>query len=540
MSNSPPIQTPPEQGAHVPYLRAIRAHWLLVLVVAAVAVVAVVAWQKSRSPKYEATAQVLVTPVSGGGAYVGLPVITESSNYPSRTLQTATSVLKSPTAALATAGRLRGGWTRKRVTEGISVQPLGESNIVSITGTAGSASEAASLANVYTREALALHLSQLVGEAKSEIEELQSRQKSLPVGEAGQLAAQLTALGSVAAGHDPNFSLLQTAPLPTAATQSSTKLLAVLALLAGLIIGGGAATAIEYLNRRVRDEDEILSLYPLPVLSRVPVLPSGTRDASSFQALVPRVREAFRTLQIQLPPDPGGAGRAIMFTSASPRDGKTTSAIDFALVLAAAGLRVILFDFDLRKPEIGERLGVRADYPDFIRADTSLRDLLLEVPTAPGLRIVSSELRGDITPLLAVIGSRLPELLGEARQAADYVVIDTPPIGQVSDALRVVMAVDDVVVVARTGNTDRDELARTRELLDRMGVTPSGLLVIGDVSNASDVYAEYGSDRSGSTPAQRPAQTAITPGAASAERPDQHGAGSPENGTTLVSPRRRV
>lgn len=490
---NPPFPTPlPEQGAHVPYVRAIRAHPLLVVAIAILAVAVAVAWQKSRTPVYKATAQVLVTPVSNGGLYVGLPVLAESSNYPSRTLLTATSVLKSPAAVLATAAGMYGHWTEKKVTEAISIQPLGESNIVSITGTASGASEAATLANTYTHDSLSLHASHLISEAKVEISQLQTHQGSIGGGEASQIAAQLAALSSVAAGHDPNFSLLQDATPPTSASGSSTKLIAVLALLGGLLIGVGAATGIEHLNRRVRDEDEVLSLYPLPVLSRIPVLPRGARNATSFQLIPPQVREAFNTLQVQLPPNSPKTGRAVMFTSASSRDGKTASAIDFALVLAAAGLRVILLDLDLRKPDIGDRLGSDASYRDFVRPDASLEDLLMDVPSAPGLRIVSARSERDVRPLLEVTSQRLPELLHEARVLADYVIVDTPPVGQVSDALRVGMAVNDVIIlVVRTTNTHREELKRTRELLDRMSLTPTGLLLIGD-TGSGDVYAEYG------------------------------------------------
>jgi Mrp family chromosome partitioning ATPase len=205
------------------------------------------------------------------------------------------------------------------------------------------------------------------------------------------------------------------------------------------------------------------------------------------------VREAFRTLQVQLPPSSTDQGRAIMFTSPSPRDGKTASAVNFGLVLAASGFRVILFDFDLRKPDIGGRLGVRADYMDFFRTNESLEDLLVEARSAPGLSVISSRTQGDVTPLLEAVSRRLPELLHAARELADYVIIDTPPLGQVSDALRAAMTVEDIVLVVRPGNTDRTELQHTRELLDRMGHTPTGLLVISE-SGVGDVYAGYGED----------------------------------------------
>jgi Mrp family chromosome partitioning ATPase len=184
--------------------------------------------------------------------------------------------------------------------------------------------------------------------------------------------------------------------------------------------------------------------------------------------------------------------RAVMFTSASPRDGKTSAAINFAFVLAAAGFSVILFDFDLRRPDVGRRLGVSSDFMDLFRSDAKLEDLLREPPGAPGLRVISSrEQGGETTALVDAVARRLPELLDRARQLADYVIVDTPPLGQISDGLRAAMVVDDVVLVARPGNTSRVELERTRELLDRMDRTPSGLVVIG-LQTVGDAYETYG------------------------------------------------
>jgi Mrp family chromosome partitioning ATPase len=102
--------------------------------------------------------------------------------------------------------------------------------------------------------------------------------------------------------------------------------------------------------------------------------------------------------------------------------------------------------------------------------------------------VISAQPQGDVTPLLEAVGRHLPELLRTARELADYVIVDTPPLGRVSDALRAAMTVDDIVLVTRPGNTDRTELQHTRELLDRMGHTPTGLLVVGGVL-AGDAYA---------------------------------------------------
>lgn len=496
MSYASPSTHVSEEGAHVAYLRAVRAHPVLVVFIVLVALATAFLWQHSRTPSYEATAQVLVTPVAEESVYVGLPsLVTSSSSDPSRTMQTATSILESPGAAALAASNLGGGWTKQLVAKAVSIQPRGESNVISITGSASGGAKASALAAAYARAALAVHAKLLGDEARIQVEQLQARARRLTAAEsseASQIGTQLAALSAVAAGHDPNFSLLQVPLAPGSPSGTSKSVILALALLAGLVIAVGAAVMTDYLSRRARDEDEILSTYPLPVLARVPILPRGARDVSSPERVPPGVREAFRTLQPQLPQMRSHDGRAVMFTSASPRDGKTSAAINFAFVLAAAGFSVILFDFDLRRPDVGRRLRVSSDFMDLFRSDAKLEDLLKEPPGAPGLRVISSrEQGGEATALVDAVARRLPELLDRARELADYVVVDTPPLGQISDGLRAAMVVDDIVLVARPGNTSRVELERTRELLDRMDRTPSGLVVIGQQAGG-DAYETYG------------------------------------------------
>ena len=96
-----------------------------------------------------------------------------------------------------------------------------------------------------------------------------------------------------------------------------------------------------------------------------------------------------------------------------------------------------------------------------------LDDLLVEYPQAPGLRVLPTD-PGNVL-LLDAITRRLPELFHEARSLADYVIVDTPPLGEISDALRLVDLVDDIVIVARPGHTNRDSLETARDLMTRSG-----------------------------------------------------------------------
>jgi Mrp family chromosome partitioning ATPase len=494
---SPPLPSH-QESAYVPYVRSVRAHPFLVGCIILVTLVAAIFWQTSKRPQYQASAQVLVSPVAEESAYTGLPsIVTSSSSDPSRTIQTATSILESPAAAALTASQLGHGATKQQVSSSVSVAPRGESNVISITAKSGSGAQAATVAGTYARAALSLHAKLLSNEAALLIKQLEARTRQLSAAEgsaeSAQIGSRLAALSSVAVGRDPNFSLLQLPLPPSAPTGTSKAVMLALALLAGLVIAVGAAVITDYLNRRARDEDEILSVYPLPVLARVPIIPRGARQTGAPGMVPAGVREAFRTLQPQLPQSRSADGRAVMFTSASAGDGKTSAAINFAFVLAAASFRVILIDFDLRRPDVGRRLGVSSDFTELFRSGAQLEDLLKEPAQAPGLQVLSSGSEGAATALVEAVMRQLPELVRRARELADYVIIDTPPLGQISDGLRAAMVVEDIVLVARPGNTSRVELQHTRELLDRMDHTPNGLIVIGE-QTVGDAYAVYGLD----------------------------------------------
>jgi capsular exopolysaccharide synthesis family protein len=184
-----------------------------------------------------------------------------------------------------------------------------------------------------------------------------------------------------------------------------------------------------------------------------------------------------------------------MITSGSTGDGKTTSAINLAVSMAAAGHSVILLDFDVRKPDVANALGVtqRESVFTLMSEDVGLASLLSGVEGVPSLSLLatgSSEFSGDIA--VELLTRRLPELLDEARSMADFIVIDTPPLGEVSDALRVAEIADDVLLVIRPGHTGRTNLVVVRDLLERSGDTPRGMVVLGAEDTVVSSYYEYG------------------------------------------------
>lgn len=461
-----------------PYRRAVRRHPWLVAIVMLVTVAIAVAWTTTRAQEYKTTAQILVTPQSDNPATAGLPILTESVD-PTRTLQTGSTMLTSLRAAELAVQQLGGGVTLADLRDAVAVEPQGNSSIVGVTATAPDAAAAARMANAYADAALTTRRTTLQRQVADKLAGVEARQRALADPDsaaAAALADQASSLQAISEGQDPNFSLLQAAPVPSAASGTSTALVVVLSVLVGLALGVGAALAVEQLDRRVRDEDELTQLSPLPVLARVPVDRRHHHDDASMPPA--GATEALRALQIQLEAR-GRDSRAVVITSASEGDGKTTTAIALAQTLVAAGRRVVLLDFDLRKSEVGERLGLRSDLLRMLRNDGSLEDVLMRVDGTRNLRVLSAPPVGDAGALFQAYSRRLPELIEQARAYADFVLIDTPPLGRVADALRLAARADDLLLVARPGHTDRRELALAQETLHQLAIIPTGLVVVG-------------------------------------------------------------
>jgi capsular exopolysaccharide synthesis family protein len=233
------------------------------------------------------------------------------------------------------------------------------------------------------------------------------------------------------------------------------------------------------------------------VLAYVPQLPRNLRVPSDGDSppMPMAVREAYRMIRVQLdtgsPARETRGARMIMVTSGSSGDGKTTSSIAIATALAEADHRVVLMDLDLRKPDLGSLLHVNGGAGITSLLDTRAKLSVALVPgSVPRLRVMPAgpEASEDILPPVV---ARMPEIMSQLREMADYVVIDTPPLGEVSDAYQLLPFVDDVIVAARPGNTRRASFQFMRDLLGRANRVPLGIIVVG-ASPVRTSYAYYG------------------------------------------------
>lgn len=479
-----------------PLLRAVGRHYLLVLLVVGLTVGIAAGTVMQVDPTYEASTAVLVKPLPESDAsFVGIGTIVDSADA-TRTIQTAAVLVSTPSAAQAAAKRMGPGWTRERVQDAVNVTPRGESYVLAITAKASSAPEAARLANTYTAAALAERGQIVQRNVQANIRTLRDRLFKLKAGgaDAGEIAdlnsrfEQLRALEAL--GSDPSLQLSQRAEPPSGSIGTSPLLVLILALISGLILGSIAALALEFFTRRIRDEEEIARLYPIPILAGIPKIGGVLkRRGVNPQALPPAVFEQVRLLLVQLPPRE--IPTSLLITSANSGDGKTTTAVALATAVAMSDEDVILIDLDLRKPGQTSVFDIpRPMYAAPSGARLELDDMLEPVLGLPRLRVMPAPLDGAMN--LEPFVRQLPDLLAQAKRTASCVIIDAAPVGEVSDSLRIAAACDHVVFVVRPRHTDRRRFILTRDILARAGISPVGIVVMGQaVGGSAQRYDAY-------------------------------------------------
>jgi capsular polysaccharide biosynthesis protein len=239
----PPTFSPaPFEGGFEPYLRAVRRHPLIVVAVTLAALAGAVAWMAARPPQYRATARVLVTPMPFDDAtYNRLPVLKDTPGDPVRAVQTAAGIIDSPGAAAGAAQALGRGWTPARVAGAVTITPLGGTNVVGVQAVDRHGATAAAVARAYASAAVEVRRQSLARQAIALISQLKSGPKFDPV--------EISTLLTVANGFDPTFSVAPSAPTIANARRSNWRIAAA-ALIAGLVLGVGAAVLTEALGRR--------------------------------------------------------------------------------------------------------------------------------------------------------------------------------------------------------------------------------------------------------------------------------------------------
>jgi capsular exopolysaccharide synthesis family protein len=276
----------------------------------------------------------------------------------------------------------------------------------------------------------------------------------------------------------------------------------------GLSSGIGLAFLLEGMDNTVRTPEQAQAISGLPSLGMIPLgskinaeTKQGLMVASSREPVEiitqsrpqSQMAESYRALRTSLLLTSLGAPpKTILITSALPREGKTTTSVNTAIVLAQKGTSVLLIDADLRRPSIHKALGIgpRVGLSNVLTGGATLQQAVVRSPMLPNLFVLPAGTPPP-NPAELMASSQMFDLLAELRDQYDHLVVDTPPTLSVTDAVVLSTRADAVVLVIRSSQTTKPALRRARDILAQVNARVAGVLLNAVNLDSPDYYYYY-------------------------------------------------
>ena len=365
---------------------------------------------------------------------------------------------------------------------------------------------------------------------------------------ASSLSRQAQALSPTGADNKPSIGMKLVAPaqVPLLPSAPNTRLITLTMAAAGLLIGLVYAFARELLDTRVRSEKDLERISEAPLIASVPRARRQEHDPIVMRAQPhgPRA-EAYRRLLTNIQFSDVDKGiRSVLVTSALAGEGKTTSAVNLSLAAAERMPKVLLIDADLRRPSVAGLFNLEGavGLTTVLRGDIDADEAI--VPLKDGMPDV---LPAGITPPNPgqLLGSdAMTTLIAELHGRYDFIVVDSPPVVPVTDALTLTRLTDGTIVVARYLTTRRQQLSRALANLADVNARVLGI-VLNRVKQEDDAspYYEYVEP---AAPGRRSLKTLVTDRQATATGQDDRKArgrsrpgtpgSAPSTGTTPDTP----
>jgi capsular exopolysaccharide synthesis family protein len=296
-----------------------------------------------------------------------------------------------------------------------------------------------------------------------------------------------------------NLVVVSPAVLPESPVSPNKVLNIAIAFAAGLLIALGLAYLLDYLDQSIKNDEELTQRLGLVPIGHIAFAPAGAGHDAELLALDGRSQgsEAYRALRTSLMFSTIDQElKTIVVTSPAPEEGKTRTAANLAVVLAEAGHKTVLIDADFRRPSLHKtfRRIHNVGLSNLILKDVVEKEAIAAVENVPNLSLITS---GPIPPNPSELLSsgRMRELLAHLQEAFEYVILDTPPVNAVTDAAILGAAANGTILVVAQGVTTFPDLKHAKQLLDRVGAHPLGVVmnkVRASAGSYSYQYANYG------------------------------------------------
>jgi capsular exopolysaccharide synthesis family protein len=294
-----------------------------------------------------------------------------------------------------------------------------------------------------------------------------------------------------------------------------------IAFVLSLVAGIGLAFLLDFLDDTVKSIDDIDRYIHLPALAMIPAgghtggrlnlkgppANAGPSDSTALAMLTDvrsPIAESYRHLRTSLLLSSAGQPpRTILVTSSQPSEGKTTTAINTAFMLAQTGAEVLIIDCDLRRPRLHTQFEVANSkgLTTWLSGERDLDNLLQSYPKTPNLKLLTS---GPVPPNPAeLIGSEeMRRLLGLLSERFAHIIIDSPPAISFTDASILSTMVDGVMLVVHGGRSSRAVVRRAKQQLLDVGAHIFGVVLNNVKVESQDYYysgyySNYYSDADG-------------------------------------------
>lgn len=494
------------------YARVLWRRRLTLIVVALLVPLVAVVMAVRQSPVYQADAQVLL---SGDNLAANLTGVDSTSLFtdPVRVAETQAELASVPAVAEGVAKANPGlHMSAGEILADVTVTAASDADILEFAAQNAdpriAAELAAKYAEQYTRYRRMIDtaaISRALFEAEQHLDQLRSqRQTGTPL--YTSLADKVQTLRTMEALQTSNASVVQS---PSGSVKVFPRPLhsAMLGLALGLILGIGLAFLREALDTRIRSADEIARALHLALLGRLSEPPRKLVAQNGLVTLVDPAgpaAESFRVLRTNLDfANMERKAHSILITSALEAEGKSTTAANLAATLARAGRSVILVDCDLRRPtlhtffDLDPQRGVTTVALGHARLEEALCPILLDRDGGPST-VVPAHSNGNGTNgrpggLLHVLPAgpippdpgefvetgAVARLLDQLQARAQVVIVDTPPLLSVGDALSLSSRVDAVLLVTRLSRVRRPMLRELHRALEMTTCAKLGFVVTG-------------------------------------------------------------
>ena len=289
----------------------------------------------------------------------------------------------------------------------------------------------------------------------------------------------------------PDVAVFDTASVPSRPSSDTAMSIFFVAVLASLGLGLGAAILLDQTDRRFRYPEQATRDLGLDIMSGIPTI-KNPRNASARLQEASQLVESFRSLSLTVRSAFDGIGPVMLTVSSpGPGDGKSFVSANLGMALADGGYRTVVIDGDIRRGALHSVFAPAAQTPgltDFLAGDAVLSEVLL--PTShPGLFLIPCGRRRRNGPEL-LAGEGMVNLMRDLRQQFDAVICDSAPLGAGIDPFALGVASGAMLIVLRTGETDRKLAQAKLEVLDRMPVRVLGT-VLNDIGESPQFKYYY-------------------------------------------------